>query len=59
MWETARPGAVLEQEEDVGPMEESRAGGVGEREKEESGEMEEKDMGPNEAMEGVEEAMVE
>ena len=59
MWETARPGAVLEQEEDMGLMEESGAGGVGEREKEESGEMEEKDVGLNEAMEGVEEVMVE
>ena len=58
MRETARPGAVLEQEEEAGPMEESGAGEVGEREKEGSGETEE-DAGPNEAMEGVEEATVE
>ena len=59
MQETAHPGAVLEQEEDTGLMEESRAGGVGEGEKEESRKTEEKDAGPNEAMEGVEEVMVE
>ena len=58
MRETAHPGAVLEQEEGAGLMEESGAGEVGEREKEESREMEE-DTGPNEAMEGVEEATVE
>ena len=58
MRETARPGAVLEQEEEAGPMEESGAREVGEREKEGSGETEE-DAGPNEAMEGVEEATVE
>ena len=58
MQETACPGAVLEQEEVAGLMEESGAREVGEREKEESGEMEE-DAGPNKAMEGVEEATVE
>ena len=40
-------------------MEESGAGEVGEREREESGKTEEKDAGPNKAMEGVEEATVE